>query len=150
MKKISILLLLLFFATCNMPQVPEFVGISKIDFKKNKQGKLVLLTHAKYHNPNLVGGTFILKDVKVFIDNKYFANVNSQDYKVPAKKDFEIPLEVDFDMNFFKKKNSIFGALNAALKNKLTVQYNGKIYFVNMKLNIPYNIDYEQEVKIYQ
>ncbi len=150
MKNVTILLLLILFTSCSMPKAPEFVGVTKIDLKKNNQGKLVLLAFAKYHNPNLVGGTFILKDVKVFVDDKYFANLNSQNYTVPAKKDFEIPLEVDFDVNYFKKKSNILGALNAALQNKLKVHYVGKIYYVNLELNIPYKIDYEQEVKIYQ
>ncbi len=149
MKKLSLLSLLALFilGSCNMVKAPEFKGITGIDFKKNDQGKLVLVAYAKYHNPNLLGGKFQVKDVKVYVNDKYFANLNSETYKVPTKRDFELPLEVDFDASYFKK-NNLMDAINNLLNNKLKVQYKGKIYYVSHKLHIPYEVDYEQEVKI--
>ncbi len=138
---------LLFFTACNMVKAPEFQGVSKIDFKKKDDGKLVLVAYAKYHNPNLLGGKFQVKDIKVFVDDKFFANLNSETYKVPTKKDFEIPLEVDFDAKYFKK-NNILDALNSLINNKLKVHYKGNIVYVSHGLNIPYPLDYQQEVKI--
>jgi hypothetical protein len=148
MKKLAILFLLLALNACNVMKAPEFKGISNIDIKKNAQGKTVLVAYAKYNNPNLLGGKFKIKDIKVFVNDKYFANLNSESYKVPGKKDFEVPLEVNFDASFFKKKGNILDAISNALQNKLKVQYKGKIYYVSHKLNIPYAIDYTQDVKI--
>ena len=135
------------FISCNMLKAPEFKGISNIDLKRNQQGKLVLIANAKFHNPNLVGGKFQMKDVKVFVNDKYFANLNADTYKVPTQKDFSIPLEVNFDKKYFTK-NNILDALNNLLNNQLKVKYQGKIYYVSHKLKIPYNIDYEEEIKI--
>jgi hypothetical protein len=148
MKKIAILILILAINACNVMKAPEFKGISNIDIKINKQGKTVLVAYAKYHNPNLLGGKFKIKDIKVYVNDKFFANLNSENYKVPGKKDFEVPLEVNFDASFFKKKGNILDAISNALQNKLKVQYKGKIYYVSHKLNIPYAIDYTQDVKI--
>lgn len=131
-----------------MIKAPEFKGITGIDLKKNAQGNLVLVANAKYHNPNLLGGKFQVKDIKVFVNDKYLANLNTDTYKVPTKKDFIVPLEVDFDTKYLKKDN-LLDALNAALNNKLKVQYKGKIYYVSHGLNIPYAIDYTQEVKLF-
>jgi len=142
-----ILLTASLFISCNMIKAPEFKGISGIDIQKNQQGKYVLVAKARFHNPNLVGGKFQLKDVKVYVDDKYFANLNADTYKVPSKKDFDIPLEVNFDKKYFTK-NNILDALNKLLDNKLKVKYLGKIYYVSHKLNIPYDIDYEEEIKI--
>jgi hypothetical protein len=148
MKKILLTIsIFVFFAACDMVKAPDFQGISKIDFKKKDNGKLVLVAYAKYHNPNLLGGKFQVKDIKVYVDDKYFADLNSETYKVPTKKDFEIPLEVDFDAKYFKK-NNILDALNSLINNKLKVHYKGKIVYVSHGLNIPYQLDYEQEVKI--
>jgi len=148
MKKTYLILFLVgLFTACSMVKAPEFKGITGIDFKKNDEGKLVLVAYAKYHNPNLLGGKFKVKDVKVYVNDKYFANLNSETYKVPTKRDFELPLEVDFDASYFKKGN-ILDAVNNLLNNKLKVKYEGKIYYVSHKLNIPYEVDYEQEVKI--
>ena len=131
-----------------MIKAPEFKGITGIDLKKNTQGNLVLVANAKYHNPNLLGGKFQVKDIKVFVNDKYLANLNADTYKVPTKKDFIVPLEVDFDTKYLKKDN-LLDALNAALNNKLKVQYKGKIFYVSHDLNIPYTIDYTQEVKLF-
>lgn len=131
-----------------MIKAPEFKGITGINLKKNTQGNLVLVANAKYHNPNLLGGKFQVKDIKVFVNNKYMANLNTDTYKVPTKKDFTVPLEVDFDTKYLKKDN-LLDALNAALNNKLKVQYKGKIYYVSHGLNIPYTIDYTQDVKLF-
>ena len=148
MKKIIFILLpIIILTSCNMIKAPEFKGIEKIDLKKNKQGKTVLVAYAKFHNPNLLGGKFKISDIKVHINDKFFANLNSQTYKVPSIKDFSIPLEVDFDAKYFNKSN-LLDALNSVLNNQLKVQYKGKIYYVSHGLNVPYNIDYTQEVKL--
>ena len=148
-KKFTILTaILLLISACSMIKAPEFKGITGINLKKNTQGNLVLVANAKYHNPNLLGGKFQIKDIKVFVNDKYLANLNTDTYKVPTKKDFTVPLEVDFDKKYLKKDN-LLDALNAALKNKLKVQYKGKIYYVSHGLNIPYTIDYTQEVKLF-
>ncbi len=149
-KKFTVLLIALLLGNaCNMVKAPEFKGIDSINLMKNKSGKMVLVANAKYHNPNLLGGKFKINDVKVFVNDKFLANVNADTYKVPAKKDFTVPLEVDFDQTYFKKDN-ILDALHSALKNKLKVRYNGKIYYISAGLNIPYTIDYTQEVKLFE
>ena len=149
-KKILILLLAVLLSNaCDMVKAPEFVGVESINLKQNAKGKMVLVANAKYHNPNLLGGKFKINDVKVFINDKFFANLNAETYNVPAKEDFTVPLEVDFDKRYFKKDN-LLDALNSALKNKLNVQYKGKIYYVSSGLNVPYTIDYTQEVKLYK
>jgi len=130
-----------------MIKAPEFKGISGIDIQKNQEGKYVLVAKARFHNPNLLGGKFQLKDVKVYVDDKYLANLNADTYKVPSKKDFSIPLTVNLDEKYFNKQN-LLNALGNLLNNRLKVRYQGKIYYVSHKLNIPYNIDYEEEIKI--
>ena len=148
-KKLILWILLISAGACNLVKAPEFKGVDHIALKKNGQGKLVLVAYAKYYNPNLLGGKFKINDVKVFVNDKFLANVNADTYKVPAKKDFTVPLEVDFDQTYFKKDN-ILDALHSALKNELKVHYKGKIYYVSAGLNIPYTIDYTQEVKLFE
>ncbi len=131
-----------------MVKAPEFKGITHIDLKKKENGKLILVAYAKYHNPNLLGGKFKVKDIQVLVNDKFLANLNSETYKVPTKKDFEIPLEVDFDPNYFKKGN-LLDALNSAINNKLKVHYQGKIYYVSHGINLPYQINYTQDVKLF-
>jgi len=148
MKHIIIALsILVSISACDMVKAPEFKGISKIDLKTKANGQPVLVAFAKFHNPNLLGGKFEIKDLQVFVNDKFFANINADTYKVPSKKDFEVPMEVDFDKAYFKK-NNLLDALNNLFNNKMKVKYTGKIYYVSHKLHIPYNVDYEQDVKL--
>ncbi len=140
---------LVFSGACNMIKAPKFKGIDNISLMKNEQGKLVLVAYAKFHNPNLLGGKFKVNDVKVYINDRFFANLNADTYKIPSKKDFTLPLEVDFDKSYFKKDN-VLDALKSVIRNELKVQYKGKIYYVGAGLNIPYKVDYIQEVKLFE
>ena len=142
-----ILPVFLLLNACNTLKSPEFQGIESIKLK-NDNGQPVLVAYAKYHNPNLVGGQFKISEVKVFVNDKFLANLNSDTYQVPSKKDFIIPLEVNLDQNYFKK-NNILEALNTAINNKLEVHYQGKIYYVSYGLKVPYKIDHTQNIKIF-
>ncbi len=150
MKKIIILILAAYlFNACNMIKAPEFKGIDKIDYKIKDNGKFYLIAQAKFHNPNLVGGKFKVENIQVYADDKPVGVLNSESYKVPSKKDFVIPLEIEFDKSFFSKKNNILDVLNTLINNKLKVKYKGIIRYVSHGLNVPYKIDYQQDVKIY-
>jgi len=142
-----IILSSLLLLSCSLTKAPEFKGITGIDIVKNKQNKLVLVANAKFYNPNLLGGKFKISDIKVSVNEKYLANLNSDTYKVPSKKDFTIPLEVDFDESYLKKSN-LLNILNAVLHNKLKVQYKGVIYYVSHGLKVPYHVDHTQDVKL--
>ena len=147
MKFLKVLVVLFLFFSCNAVKSPEFKGVDKIDVVKKNNGKMVLVAYAQFYNPNLLGGKFKLKDVKVYVNNKFLANLNTKTYKVPVKKDFFIPLEVNLDDKFFKNDN-LLDIVNNVLSNKLFVQYKGKIYYQSYRLNIPYVIDYKQDVKL--
>jgi len=138
---------ILFLQACSLTKAPEFKGITGIDIVKNKQNKLVLAANAKFYNSNLLGGKFKISDIKVFVNDQYLANLNSEIYKVPSKKKFTIPLEVDFDKSYLKKSN-LLDVLNAVLHNKLKVQYKGFIYYVSHGLKVPYKVDYTQDMKL--
>ncbi|HFX17519.1 MAG TPA: hypothetical protein ENK64_00055 [Flavobacteriales bacterium] len=143
-----LLLLVIFLTSCSSIKSPEFVGVEQVYLKNNQGSQPVLVADAKFHNPNLLGGQFKISDIKVYANDKFLAHLNSESYKVPAKKDFIIPLEVSIDSKIFQKSN-LLEALNAAINNQLKVSYKGSIYYVSHGLKIPYIIDYTQDVKLY-
>lgn len=134
-----------------MIKAPDFKGIKNIDLKQKENGKTVLIANAEFENPNLVGGKFQVDEVKVYIDDKPLGKLNSEAYKVPAKEKFVIPLEIDFNKDFFKQnKGSFLDMLDKLANNSLKVKYQGNIIYVSHGLNIPYPIDYEEEIKIFK
>ncbi len=152
MKFTYLLLFVFLFSSCkNMVKAPDFKGIKNIDIKQKENGKSVLVANAAFTNPNLVGGKFKIDNIEVFIDNKAVGKLNSEEYKVPAKKDFVVPLEIDFDKDFLKNnKGNLWDMLGKLANNSLKVKYVGKIRYVSHGLNIPYSIDYEEEIKIFK
>jgi LEA14-like dessication related protein len=152
MKHFSIFFFVLFLSSCqNIVKSPEFKGINKISLKQKENGKTVLVANAEFSNPNLVGGKFKVDQIEVYIDNQLAGNLNSETYKVPPKKNFIIPLEIDFNKNFFTKdKKGILDLLDKLAGNKLKVKYQGKLRYVSHGLNIPYDIDYEEDIKIFK
>ena len=156
MKKIALLLLfILFTSSCqNILKAPEFKGIQNISFKQNETGQPLIVAHAAFRNPNLVGGKFQIDSIKVFVDGKFMGNLNSEVYKVPAKKSFNLPLEIDFNESFLKKNNNslsdMLDILTKLVKDSIQVKYQGKILYVSHGLKIPYKIDYQENIKIFK
>jgi len=151
MNYIRFLVLILFLSSCqNLTKTPEFKGIEKIELRKNPSGETVIVANVLFDNPNLVGGNFKIDNVDVFIDEKFIGKVNSEIYKVPSKKSFVIPLEVNFNMEFLKQnKGNLLGMLKNLANNTLKIKYLGKIVYVFHGLKIPYSIDHEEEIKIF-
>ncbi len=152
MKYIPLILLAIFLNSCSeIIKAPEFQGIKKIDLKQSDDGKTILVANAEFKNPNLVGGKFQVDNIEVFIDEKPAGKLNSETYKVPAKKEFIVPLEIDFNNDFFKQnKGNLWDMLGKLANNSLKVKYQGNIIYVSHGLHIPYSIDYEEEIKIFK
>ncbi len=150
MKFIPIVFMLFFFQSCKeIIKAPEFEKIDKIELKENNEGKMVLVAKALFTNPNLVGGKFQIKNIEVYIDDKFLGKLNSDIYKVPAKKIFSIPLEISFNNDFIKNnKGNVWDMINKLASNSLSVRYEGKILYIIQGIKVPYSIHYEEKVKI--
>jgi len=155
MKKTALLLfLILLLGSCKkIIKAPEFKGIQNISLKQNQTGKTLIVANAVFINPNLVGGKFQIDSIKVFVNGKFMGNLNSEVYKVPSKKSFSLPLEIDFNENYLKNNNSLsdmLDILSKLVKDSIQVKYQGKILYVSHGLKIPYKIDYQENIKIFK
>ena len=76
------------------------------------------------------------------------AEVASKEFKVPAKKEFSIPLEAQIPTQRILNKKNIGGLLNSLLNRKIKVQYKGDIDYKVLGFSDTYTVDRTEEVKL--
>ncbi len=149
MKKIvKTLLIAIVIVSCKVKEQPIFVKVANIKLVKSNAKVIQLSADAYFKNPNNIGGTLASEGIKVLVNGTEMATVSSQPFKVPAKKEFSIPLEVEIPTNKVFNNNNLSAILGSLLNKKLKVQYKGKLKYKVLGFSSTYNIDQIEEVKI--
>jgi len=146
-----ILMFSLFFTlvvNCTFTEQPEFIGLENIEVINSTLQTITLRADAHFKNPNDVGGTLKTDDLKVFINDAEVAKVVSDEFKVPSKKNFKIPLTVVVSTDSILNDKSLSGLFGSLLSQRLKVQYKGDIKYKVMGFSSTYSVDETQEVKI--
>lgn len=146
-----ILFILLFFTlvfNCTVREQPEFIGLENIKVVNSTSQSITLNADALFMNPNDVGGVLKTDDLKVFINNTEVANIVSDEFKVPSKENFTIPLTVAIATDSILDNKSLGGLLASLLSQRLKVQYKGDIKYTILGYSSAYAVDKTQELKI--
>ncbi|WP_400079441.1 LEA type 2 family protein [Winogradskyella sp. R77965] len=146
-----ILFISLFFTlvfNCTVTEEPEFIGLENIKVVNSNIQSITLSADALFMNPNDVGGTLKTDDLKVFINDTEVAKVVSDEFNVPSKKNFTIPLIVAVATDSIIDKKSLGGLLGSLISQRLKVQYKGDIKYKVFGYSSTYTIDETQELKI--
>ncbi|WP_223267254.1 LEA type 2 family protein [Polaribacter sp. IC073] len=110
-----------------------------------------LKADAFFENPNDVGGKITTEDIKVFVNGAEVAQVFSDEFKVPARNEFSIPLIAHIPTKNFlnsNKNGALGGLLNSLITNKVNVQIKGNLEYVVFGFKREFLIDKTQEIKI--
>lgn len=149
MKKI---LLLLTISTaligCSVNKKPEFLRVENIKVLESDSNSVTLTADAFFNNPNDVGGELQTDAIKVFVNDNELATVSSKSFKVPAKKEFSIPLKTTILTKELFNETNLGGLIGSLFSKKLKVQYKGDIKYKVLGFSHTYNIDKTEEVKI--
>jgi hypothetical protein len=143
---ISLFFTLLF--NCSVTEKPEFIGLENIKVVNPNIQSITLSADALFINTNDVGGTLKTDDLKVFINDTEVAKIVSDEFKVPSKKNFTIPLTVAVATDSIIDKKSLGGLLGSLISQRLKVQYKGDIKYKVLGYSSTYAIDETQELKI--
>lgn len=141
---------LLFFA-CSVKKQPVFLKVDEIQIVAVSSDTIYLKATAFFNNPNAVGGRISTDDIHVFLNGSKLAKVISQPFKVPAKKDFKIPLEVEIPTKkFFENSNNsiLSGLINSVLNKSVKIQLKGNLTYKVLGFSKVYPIDTTQDIKI--
>ena len=150
----KILFLLTVSATilsCSVNEKPVFVAVEQIELEDATSKSITLKANAIFQNPNDVGGSLESDNISVYVNDVKVAHVSSENFKVPAKQEFSIPLRVNVSTDSILKKDgkSILGSLLSTVLNKeIKVQYKGEIVYKTFGFSYTYPVDETEMVKI--
>lgn len=152
MKKLVIFFgIFLFFFSCSFKKAPVFLKVDHIKIINITSDTIRLGANAYFNNPNDVGGKMYTDQIKVIINDAAIAQVPSDVFKIPSRKDFTIPLKIDIPSKqiFENKKNGILGGLLNVLTNKpVKVQLKGNLNYVVLGFKKEFIIDTIEEIII--
>lgn len=152
MKKVFYFLgLVLLIYSCSVKKPPVFIKLDDVKLISFKSDTIRLQANAYFQNPNDVGGKIFTDELKVIVNGEEVAQVYSDEFKVPARNDFSIPLKVMIPTNriFENNKNGILGGLIASIiKNKVNVRFKGNLKYAVFGFEKEFLVDKTQEIKI--
>ena len=150
-KLILLLTLCMTFYNCSVKQKPLFIAIEDILLEDATSKTITLRANAIFENPNDGGGSLENDDISVYVNDVKMAQVSSENFKVPAKKEFTIPLKVKMSTDSILKlkgTDAIGSLLNSLLSQKIKVQYKGDLVYKTLGFSYRYPVDETEMVKI--
>ncbi|MBQ0786599.1 MAG: LEA type 2 family protein [Oceanihabitans sp.] len=149
MKKFIILLTAtLTILSCSVKEKPEFLRVDNIKVDDSNSKFITLTADAYFLNKNDISGELKTDEIKVFVNNNQMATVTTESFKVPAKKEFSIPLKANVPTDSIFSDKSLSGLLGSLLSQKMKVQYKGQIKYKVLGFSHTYDVDKTENVKI--
>ncbi|WP_452232664.1 LEA type 2 family protein [Lacinutrix sp. MEBiC02595] len=149
MKKFIILLtVILTIISCSVKEKPEFLRVDNIKVDDSNSKFITLTADAYFLNKNDISGELKTDEIKVFVNNNQMATVTTESFKVPAKKEFSIPLKANVPTDSLFSDKSLSGLLGSFLSQKMKVQYKGQIKYKVFGFSHTYDVDQTENVKI--
>lgn len=152
MKNVLYFLAILFiFSNCSVKKKPTFIKVDDVKLLSFKLDTIRLQAKAYFKNENDIGGKISTDEIKVIVNGTEVAQVSSEEFKVPANKEFAVPLNVAMPAKkvFDKNKGGILGGLLSSVLNKsVKVQFKGDIKYKVLGFSSIYKVDKTEDIKI--
>lgn len=149
MKQLIILSTILFaFFSCSIKKKPEFLSVKNIKVLESNSKHITFTANALFKNPNLIGGKLITDEIKIFVNDKEMGTISTENFKVPAKKEFSIPLKANILTKKLLNSSTLSNLIGSIFKNKTKVQYIGDIKYKILFFSNIYHVDETETLKI--
>lgn len=152
MKRVIILVVsVVILAGCAVTKKPVFVKVDNVKIVNINDKTITLGADAFFKNPNDIGGKFYTDSIHVWVNGAKLAKVSSEPFKVPARKEFAIPMVVEIPIKkvFENNRNGILGGLVDSFLNKsIKVRFVGNLYFRTLGFSKTFPVNTVQEIKI--
>ena len=149
MKSTLILLTILTcFISCKVTDKPEFIKVENIKVLESSSKFITVTADAFFLNPNSIRGQLKTDGIKVIVNNNELASVTSESFKVPARKEFSIPLQAKIPTDSLLSNKNLSSLLGSFLNKKMKVQYLGEIKYKVLGFSHTYKVDRTEDVKI--
>jgi hypothetical protein len=143
--------LFLLISSCAVQKEPVFLKVDNVEVLSYALDTIKLKAAAFFENPNDVGGNISTDELKIFVNGQEVAQVFSEEFKVPARKEFSVPLIAHIPTKniLSSNKNGILGGLlNSLFTKKVTVRIKGELRYVVFGFKRNFLVDKTQEIKI--
>ncbi|WP_375238175.1 LEA type 2 family protein [Aurantibacter sp.] len=134
--------------SCTVNKKPEFISVKNIEVTESTSKLITVTADALFSNPNDVSGDIETEGMIVFVNGNEIAHVSSDVFKVPAKKDFTIPLTAKIPTDSLFSNNNLGGLLGSLFSKKIKVQYKGDIKYKVFGFSHTYAVDKTEDVKL--
>ncbi len=133
---------------CKIKEKPLFVDVKNVKVLESTSKTVTLTADALFTNPNTIGGLLKTDEIKIYINGNEVGYVSTDAFKVPAKKDFSIPLRATVPVDSIFSNKNIGGLIGSLFSQKIKVQYKGGIIYKTLGLTYTYNLDETNNIKI--
>ena len=148
-KSIYLVLTIIFLFACSVKEKPTFIKVDDIQVLSFANDTIKFTANAYFKNENSVGGKIATDELNVFVNDVDVAKVSSDEFKVPAKKEFAVPLLVKVPSKKVFKNGFLGGLLNSVLGNKsVKVRFVGDIKYKVLGFSSIYTVDKTKDLKI--
>ena len=134
--------------SCTVNEKPEFVGVENLKVRDASTKIIYVTADAHFRNPNSIGGTLKTDGIKVFVNDVEMTTIVSEEFDVPAKDDFTIPLEAGIPADSLFSDKGLEGLIGSLFSKPMKVRYKGDITYKILGFSYDYPIDATDEVKI--
>ena len=151
MKKLvyfSILFLLI--SSCTLNKKPVFIKVANFEVVSIGSDTIRLKAVAFFKNPNDVGGSISSEGIRIVLNGAEIANVSSEEFEVPARAAFEIPLNVVIPTKKVienNKSGGVGGLMSSILNRSIKVQFKGNLKYKVLGFSNVYPIDKTEDIK---
>ncbi|SDI20614.1 Late embryogenesis abundant protein [Winogradskyella thalassocola] len=133
---------------CSFTKKPEFVRLEDFEVIDSNSKNITIRAEALFLNKNDVGGTLKTDDLKVYINELELASVVSEEFDVPKREKFTIPLTIKVETDSFTNNKNLGSLLGSLISQSLKVHIKGNIKYKIMGYSSTYSVDEIQDVKI--
>ncbi|WP_439132300.1 LEA type 2 family protein [Polaribacter sp.] len=150
-KTFYFLVLCIGILSCSINKKPVFIKVDNLKLISVKKDTIRLKANAFFQNPNDVSGTIATDEIKIYVNGAAVAQVSSDEFKVPARNEFTVPLKVVIPTReiFKNNKNGILGGLlNSVLNKSIEIQFKGNLQYKVFGYASNYPVDITQNLKI--
>jgi hypothetical protein len=143
--------LLLLISSCSVKKKPVFIKVDNVKIVSITSDTVRLKAAAFFKNPNAVGGKISTDEIKIIVNGATVATVFVDEFKVPARAEFQVPLTAVIPTKkvFENNKNGILGGLiNSILNKSIKIRFKGNLKYKVLGFSKTYPIDTTQEIKL--
>ena len=149
-KLIYFVVLFLMISSCSVNKQPVFLKVDNLKVVSIESDTIRLKAEAFFENPNDVGGKISTDNLSIFVNNNEVAQVFSDDFKVPARDKFTIPLIAVIPIKkilSISKNDGLGRLINSLLSRKINVRIKGNLEYVVFGFKKEFLVDKTEEIK---